>query len=89
MLAAGIPFAVLLGGYLEKKIGPRQATFVGCALYTFVYTFSLENAEFWTAKWWRYSPEVTVVPVATVIYTKKKLREWFVTGTCRLSETII
>uniref|UniRef100_A0A0N5AGU6 MFS domain-containing protein n=1 Tax=Syphacia muris TaxID=451379 RepID=A0A0N5AGU6_9BILA len=33
-LMAGIPFAVLFGGYLEKKIGPRQATFVGCALYT-------------------------------------------------------
>ncbi|VDD96917.1 unnamed protein product [Enterobius vermicularis] len=33
-LMAGIPFALVLGGYLEKKIGPRPATLLGCLLYT-------------------------------------------------------
>lgn len=31
---AGIPFAMLLGGYLEKRIGARKSAFLGSALYT-------------------------------------------------------
>jgi len=34
MISAGIPCAMLVGGYLERRIGARRSAFLGSALYT-------------------------------------------------------